>query len=114
MKAGLLAGALAAVLGLSGVADACHTGHPHQAHARSVKGRITGVGKRSFTLAVGTGAGQVFTVNYGNGSSITGAAHGTIDSSMIGASASVTGPENGAVINASHIVISAGRHAKPA
>jgi hypothetical protein len=115
MKACLLAGALAAVLGLSGVADACHQGthHQTQARAKGVKGKITAIGKKSFTLAAAApNAGQVFTVNYGTGSTITGAAHGTIDSSMIGDSASVVGPENVAVINASHIVIA--HHAKHA
>jgi len=111
MKLGILACALAAVLGMSGVADACHKGHVSNSNSKGVKGRIASVGKSSFRLAVGASAsGKVVTVNFGNGSRITGAPHGVIDSSLVGESASVVGTGEGATINASAIVISAPQH----
>ena len=110
MKARMLICALAAVVGMGSIADACHKGH----HSKSVKGKITSVGKNSISLA-SVDNGNV-TVNFTSGrTAITGTGHKFIDASMIGETASVEGTEDGNTISATRIAIStASHHAKPA
>jgi hypothetical protein len=104
MKARILAYALAAIVGMSSVADACHKGAHH---GKAVKGKITSVGKNSLNLAVGgSAAGKTVTVNYSGSTAVSGAAHRAIDSSVVGDTATVEGTESGTAIEASQIAIS--------
>jgi len=107
MKTGIIAGVLAAVLGMGTVADACHTARAHQSKSRgSVNGKITSVGKNSLSLTVASSAGnQVITVKYTKGTTLAGVANHGINSSLIGSSATVVGSAEGKTIKASEIVI---------
>ncbi len=76
--------------------------------ATTVKGKITGVGNDSFTMAVSEAKkkSRIVTVKYTSGATITGPASGTIDKTAIGQTASVVGKETGNTISASSITIS--------
>jgi len=103
MKTGIIAGVLAAVLGLSSVADACHKGHHH---GKGVKGTVTSVGKSSLSLSVPSSNGsEVYTVKFNRSTTITGTSSHAITSSLVGSSATVVGPEEGTTISASEIVV---------
>ena len=111
MKTRILIGALAATMGLSSIADACHKGAHH---SKAVKGTVTSVGKNSLSLA--TAENENLTVDYPAGTSaVTGRTRHGIDSSMIGKTVTVTGTQEGNVISASKIAIAAtSAHGKPA
>jgi hypothetical protein len=111
MQKQILFCALAMVVGIGNISDACHTGSTgsRTSQHRSIKGRITSVGNNSMGLAVNSSNGnQIMTVNFAAGKTIiTGTGRRMIDSSMVGDSASVTGTEAGASIDATTIAVSA-------
>lgn len=124
MKTWILAIALLAVFGMSGIADACKTGKSAK-HA-GVHGKVLSVGQGTFTLtshahgkgkngaanaAAGTGAGQMMTIRYTISTTVNGAA-GKIDSSLVGKEVNVIGPQSGNVVNAMSVTVMEGHHGK--
>ncbi len=103
MKTGIIASILAAFLGLSSVADACHRG---ARHGKGVTGTVTSIGKSSLTLSVASSNGRhSYIVKITAGTTIAGTNGHTIDSTLVGHPATVVGAAKGGTIRASEIVI---------
>jgi hypothetical protein len=114
MKSWMIVLSMVAILGMSGVADACHNGKQSQAR-NGIHGRISSVGQSSFSMTTNgreKGSGRSVIVSYGPGTTFNGAA--SIDSSLVGHEVAVVGLMSGDTITASSITMIASHHHKHA